>query len=213
MTLMIRQKLTRGAVLCAAGMALGLGAASAARAADGATLARECQACHGGDGASSDPQIPTIGGLSAKYIAESLKAFRKKQRPCTEVTLSSGPKQGSKSDMCRLSAALSDADVDALARHLAGRKFVRAKQPFDAGKAAKGDTVYQRYCNRCHEKNGSSPDEDNGILAGQWTPYLKAQLAAFRAGKRPMDDRMKLRLDNVGPEEEDALLQFFASQQ
>jgi sulfide dehydrogenase cytochrome subunit len=115
--------------------------------------------------------------------------------------------------MCGVTAAMSDADAEAVARHLAGKKFVRARQPFDAGKAAKGDTVYQRYCNRCHEKNGSSPDEDNGILAGQWTPYLKAQLAAFRAGKRPMDDRMKLRLDHLGPEEEDAVLQYFASQQ
>ncbi len=31
-------------------------------------------------------------------------------------------------------------------------------------------------------------------------------------GKRPLDDKMKLRLDKVGKDEEDALLHFFASQ-
>ena len=64
-----------------------------------------------------------------------------------------------------------------------------------------------------HENNGSSPDEDNAILAGQWTPYLRDQLANFRAGKRPIDDKMKLRLDKVTKEEEELLLHFYASQQ
>jgi len=61
--------------------------------------------------------------------------------------------------------------------------------------------------------NGTAPDEDNGILAGQWTPYLREQLAGFRAGRRPLDEKMKLRLDKVSKEEEEFLLHFFASQQ
>ena len=90
---------------------------------------------------------------------------------------------------------------------------MRAKQPFDAAKAQKGTPVYKLRCEKCHENNGSSPDEDNGILAGQWTPYLREQLAGFRTGKRPLDEKMKLRLDRVGKDDEEALLHFFASQQ
>jgi sulfide dehydrogenase cytochrome subunit len=73
--------------------------------------------------------------------------------------------------------------------------------------------VYKLRCQKCHENGGSSPDEDNGILAGQWMPYLREQMEGFRTGKRPLDEKMKQRLDRVGREDEEALLHFFASQQ
>jgi sulfide dehydrogenase cytochrome subunit len=182
--------------------------------ADGAAVVdQQCAQCHGRNGASTEPGIPIIAGYSAKYIAESMRNFRKKVRACAEVSIVSGPKKGTKSDMCKVSAEIGDADVDAVAKHLAAQRFVRAKQPFDAAKAQRGSSVYKLRCEKCHESNGSSPDEDNGILAGQWTPYLKDQLANFRSGKRPIDDKMKQRLDKVTKDDEEAVLHFFASQQ
>jgi sulfide dehydrogenase cytochrome subunit len=188
--------------------------AHSALAADAATIAdQQCSQCHGKNGVSSESSIPTIAGYSAKYINESFKNFKKKIRACAEVSIPSGPKKGQKNDMCKIVADLSDADQDGLAKYFAAQKFVRAKQPFDAAKAQKGVAVYQLRCEKCHENNGSSPDEDNGILAGQWTPYLRDQIANFRAGKRPIDDKMKQRLDKVTKDEEELLLHFFASQQ
>jgi cytochrome subunit of sulfide dehydrogenase len=195
------------------GVSIGLSVATVALAADGAEVAEKCTVCHGKNGASTESNIPTIAGYSAKYLVDSIKNFRKKVRSCAEVTIPSGPKKGTRSDMCKVLADLSDADAEAVAKYFASQKFVRAKQPFDAAKAQKGVPVYKLRCEKCHENNGSSPDEDNGILAGQWTPYLKDQLANFRAGKRPIDDKMKQRLDKVTPEEEELLLNFFASQQ
>jgi len=209
---MSRQSIRALAALLS-GATLGLAVASAALAADGAAIAEKCAVCHGKDGASTESSIPIIGGYSAKYIVESIRNFRKKIRTCAEVTIPSGPKKGTKSDMCKVVADLSDADAEAVARHYAAQKFVRAKQPFDPAKAQKGSSVYKLRCEKCHENNGSSPDEDNGILAGQWTPYLKEQLAGFRAGRRPIDDKMKLRLDKVTKDDEELLLHFFASQQ
>ena len=189
-------------------------AASPALASDAATLAdQQCATCHGKNGISTESSIPIIGGYSAKYIVESMKSFKKKLRTCAEVSIVSGPKKGQKSDMCKVVADLSDADFEALGKHYAGQKFVRAKQPFDPAKAARAAPVYKLRCEKCHEDNGASPDEDNGILAGQWTPYLRDQLMGFRSGKRPMDDKMKQRLDKVTREEEELLLHFFASQQ
>jgi sulfide dehydrogenase cytochrome subunit len=188
-------------------------AATAVHAADGATVYEPCAACHGRNGASTEAGVPIIGGYSSKYIVESLRAFRKKIRACPEATIPSGPKKGTKTDMCRIANELTDADVDAVAKHLAAQKFVRAKQPFDAAKAKRGEPVYKLRCQKCHEDNGASPDEDNGILAGQWSSYLREQLVAFRAGKRPIDDKMKQRLDRVTKDEEDLLVHFFASQQ
>ena len=209
---MIHQSIGALAVLLCSAF-IGLAMASAARAADGATIAEQCAACHGKNGASTESSIPIISGYSTKYIVESLKNFRTKLRSCAEVTIPSGPKKGTKSDMCKVVADLSEGDADTVARYFAAQKFVRAKQPFDASKAQRGVAVYKLRCEKCHENNGSSPDEDNGILAGQWTPYLRDQLAGFRTGKRPLDDKMKLRLDKVNKDEEDLLLNFFASQQ
>ena len=187
-------------------------AATGARAADGASAYDQCVQCHGKNGLSTEPTIPIIGGYSEKYITESFKNFRTKSRPCAEVSIPSGPKKGTKSDMCKVVEKLKDDDAAAVAKWLASLKFVRANQPFDAGLAQKGVNVYKLRCEKCHENNGSSADEDNGILAGQWTQYLRDQLVAFRAGRRPSDDKMKQRLDKVSKEEEEQLLHFFASQ-
>ena len=204
---------TRALALLLSLTSINLAVATAALAADGAKVAEQCTVCHGKNGASSEPSIPTIGGFSAKYMIESIKNFKRKTRTCAEVTVPAGPKKGTKSDMCKVLADLSEADAEAVAQHFAAQKFVRAKQPFDAAKAKQGSSVYKLRCEKCHENGGSSPDEDNGILAGQWTPYLREQLAGFRAGKRPLDEKMKLRLDRVGKDDEEALLHFFASQQ
>ncbi|WP_171160744.1 c-type cytochrome [Usitatibacter palustris] len=183
-------------------------------AADGATIAdQQCAQCHGKNGASTDASVPIIGGYSAKYIVESMKSFKKKLRTCAEVTVLSGPKKGTKSDMCKVVADLSDADSEAVAKYLASQKFVPAKQPYDAAKAAKGVAVYKLRCEKCHENGGSSPDEDNGILAGQWMGYIREQIAGFRSGKRPRDDKMMQRLDKVTKEDEEALLHYFAKGQ
>lgn len=209
----MKRPLTKRWLELAAGVAIALAVAPAA-ALDGATLfEQKCLACHGSGGASQTSSIPTISGYSAKYIIDSLGNFKKKMRPCAEVSIPSGPKKGTKSDMCQVVAEVGAAEAEAVARYLAGRKFARAKQVFDPAKAAHGQSIYGKLCRRCHEDNGSSPDEDNGILAGQWTPYLRAQLQAFRAGKRTIDEKMKVRLEKVSAEDEEAILHFFASQQ
>lgn len=208
---MIRRYGAAAAALAFIFMAVLHGRASAA---DGATIANDqCAMCHGKNGVSAEPTIPIIAQYSVKYMMESIGNFRKKTRTCAEVTIPAGPKKGTKSDMCKVIEKLSDADAEAVAKYFAAQKFVRAKQPFDAAKAQKGVPVYKLRCEKCHEDNGSSPDEDNGILAGQWTPYLREQLVGFRTGKRPIDDKMKQRLDKVTKEEEELLLHFFASQQ
>ena len=188
-------------------------AATGVRADGAQVFEQQCATCHGKNGASTESAIPIVGGYSAKYVIESLRNFKKKIRSCAEVQYPTGPKKGTKMDMCRISSELSDADAEAVAKYLATQKFVRAKQPFDAAKAKKAEPIYKLRCQKCHEDNGASAEEDNGILAGQWMGYVRDQLVAFRTGKRPIDDKMKQRLDRVNKEEEDLLIHFFASQQ
>ena len=193
--------------------ALAAAASLPSHAADGASVFDQCIACHGKNGVSTESHIPIIAGYSEKYVNESFKNFRTKVRPCAEVTIPSGPKKGTKSDMCKVVEKLNDGDASAVAKYIADQRFVRAKQPFDATLAQKGVAVYKLRCEKCHENNGASADEDNGILAGQWTPYLRDQLVNFRSGRRVSDEKMKQRLDKVTKDEEEQLLHFFASQQ
>jgi sulfide dehydrogenase cytochrome subunit len=204
----------RTAFTAIAGIALlALTDISPVMAADAAKIAEQCAACHGKDGASTESSVPIIGGYSSTYIVDSMKSYKKKERPCPEAKYLTGDKKGQKTDMCKVATELNDADTKAVAQYFAGKKFVRAKQPFDAAKAKRGKSIHDTHCIKCHEKGGSSPDDDSGILAGQWTPYLKHQFADYAAGKRPMEDKMKVKMDKLGKDDVDLLLHYFASYQ
>ncbi|UCH53081.1 MAG: c-type cytochrome [Pseudomonadota bacterium] len=209
----ITQLIGKTTVVLACGAAFAMFGASSASAADIAKIAAECDSCHGKDGASTESSVPTIAGMSATYLSDSMKIYKKKERPCVEAKHLTGDKKGKKSDMCKEAADLSDADAKAIAKYYAGKKFVRAKQPFDAAKAKRGKSVHDSECIKCHEKGGSSPDDDAGILAGQWMSYMRDQFVAYRNGKRPQEEKMKVKMDKLSKDDEEALLHFYASQQ
>jgi sulfide dehydrogenase cytochrome subunit len=180
-------------------------------AADVLELVEPCAGCHGKDGASTESDIPIIGGYSAPYIVDTMVAFRGKERPCEETEIRTGPKKGERADMCTIAKNLSEADTELVAEYFAGKPFVRAKQEFDANKANAGKKLQESKCKKCHEDGGSSPEDDAGILAGQWTPYLKQQFKDYTSGERPMTKKMKKKFDALDETEKDNLLHYFAS--
>lgn len=184
-----------------------------ARAADVAALTAQCEDCHGKDGASTEAKIPTIGGMSAFYISDSLAAYRDKTRPCEDVKYPAGAHKGETANMCDLAGKLSEKDAETIADHYAGKPFVRAKQAFDAELAKHGKGIHDLHCVKCHEDGGSSPDDDAGILAGQWMPYLEQQFADFRSGERPMTKKMKPKIEKLTDEDVKALINFYGSEQ
>src|ERR1700682_6814564 len=46
----------------------------------GAAKAVVCQACHGANGNSANPEWPSLAGLGADYIADQLKNFKEAKR-------------------------------------------------------------------------------------------------------------------------------------
>ena len=204
------QKLSGFALLAGAGL-LGLALAGGARAADVNTLVENCANCHGKDGASHNSDIPIIGGFSAAYVDGSLTAYQGKERPCPEAKYVNGPKKGQKTDMCQVAKELSAADVKELAKYYAGKKFVRANQKFDAALAAEGKKIHADHCEKCHTEGGSVADDDSGILAGQWMPYLAEAFKEFDSGKRPMDKKMKPKYEKLDKAKKEALLNYYGS--
>lgn len=182
-----------------------------AAAADIAALTSPCEDCHGQNGASQEPEIPTISGYSAVYITDALAVYRDKTRPCKEVKYPAGAHKGEASSMCKVAESLSEEESGLVAEHYAGKPFVRAKQNFDADLAKTGKGIHALNCKKCHEDGGSSADDDAGILAGQWMPYLEAQFEEFTSGKRLMAEKMKPKIEKLSKEDIKALVQYYGS--
>lgn len=170
-----------------------------------------CSQCHERDGDSNDPNMPIIGGYSAPYIISSMMAYKDKTRSCPEIEYISEDKKVEKTDMCRISRDLSDEDIEKLALYYSNKKFRRANQDFNLTLARKGQLIHERDCEKCHSEGGSLASDDAGILAGQWTPYLKQQFFAFYAEKRQLDRKMKPKFNKLDKTEIEALLNFYAS--
>ena len=182
-----------------------------AGAAEIATLTVPCEDCHGKDGASQEPKIPTIAGASSTYIVYAMEAYRDKTWPCEDIKYPAGAHKGETTSMCKSVENLSDDDIESIANHYADKPFVRAKQSFDAELAKTGKGIHELHCKKCHEDGGSSPDDDAGILAGQWMPYLEEQFKEFSSGKRPMPEKMKPKYEELSGDDIKALVQYYGS--
>ena len=151
---------------------LGLLLAQPLAAADVGTLVKQCEDCHGKNGASRWDEIPTIAGISAPVHGDFLLAYQDKSRPCRASKYQQGDTTRPETDMCAVAAKLSEADIQALADHFAALPFVASKQPFDAAKATAGKALHARDCAKCHANGGRNPDDDASILGGQHLKYL-----------------------------------------
>jgi sulfide dehydrogenase cytochrome subunit len=182
------------------GTALLLGAAPLSAAGPSAAmLAGACAGCHGVDGSSVGPASPSIAGMSEAYFTRSMEDFKSGERPSTI--------------MGRIARGYTTEEIELMAGFFAAKPFVRYPQQTDAAKVAKGETLYDDACETCHSEKGAAADDDSGILAGQWLPYMTFTMQDFISGVREMPKKMKKKVDRLDEAEIEALLQFFASQQ
>jgi sulfide dehydrogenase cytochrome subunit len=170
-----------------------------------------CGDCHGDNGASTDPKVPGIGGMSALYLEEELLAYRDEARPCHESTYNRGADKGKKTDMCKAMQGFSDAEITAVAEFFAAQKWVPAKQASDPARAAVGAKVHAKACEKCHSEGGSLADDDASILAGQHRAYLELTFKEYRAKQRAMDKKMAPRIAELTDAEVAALVEFYAA--
>jgi sulfide dehydrogenase cytochrome subunit len=174
-------------------------------------LAEVCANCHGKAGASTEHDVPIIGGYSAEFLINNMKAYKNKDRDCPETKIRAGPKKGTKTTMCQIVKDLTGAEIREISDYFAAQKFVRAKQAFDPGLAKRGKEIHDQYCEKCHSDGGTRSDDDAGMPAGQWIPYLQQAFEEFSTGKRPIAKKMKDKMDQVDKGDINALIQFYAS--
>jgi sulfide dehydrogenase cytochrome subunit len=207
----MKKKTTIRFVVLAGTALFSLSLANGASAADINKLVENCANCHGKDGASTDKEVPIIGGNSATYLTDNFANYKKKVRPCPEVKYLTGAHKGEPTDMCKVVNDLSAAEVKLIAEYFAAKPFVRARQTFDAGLAKKGEAIHEKSCKKCHADGGSLASDDAGILAGQWIPVIRQQFKEFGAGERPMFDKMKPKFEKLEPADLEALVNYYGS--
>lgn len=164
-------------------------------------LTKQCGMCHGQDGNSPSSTIPSIAGLTLEYFKHTLDAYKN---------------DGRKSELMKSFVhTLNEHQIEEIGLYYQKQKFVARDQKFDAAKAAKGKELHYKYCEKCHENEGRITENNYGVLAGQWMPYLTQAIKDYLDGKRRvapmMVTKLKAMKQEAGDEGIEQLVNFYAS--
>jgi len=146
-------------------------AASAAAATLEEKLA-PCVSCHGENGTSPNPEVPSLGAQPKDYLLVQIYVFREKMR---KVELMNEMTKGLTDDELR-------AMSDALAKLPAPAPVTDAIDPARMERAKA--LVNQHRCNFCHAPNLAG-QEQIPRLAAQREDYLLKSLREYKTGARP----------------------------
>jgi cytochrome c553 len=139
----------------------------------------ECEGCHGAEGRSADPAVPTIAGQQQSYIEVRLKVFRARSRRDS----------GAHEYMCGISSAwlMNDQIITGLASYFSSQAPAPG-QPSDPAVMATGKQLYEKgspepACAGCHGVNAEGLSVVPR-LAGQHAQYLVRQMQMLKASLR-----------------------------
>ncbi len=180
-------------------------------AADISAKMDDCNGCHGDNGVSQWSDMPSIAGIPEFVIVDALYIYQDEARPCAESKYRQGDTSRAAKTMCAVAADLSEADIDALAAAYAEMGWTKAKQKFDAAKAAAGKALHDAECDRCHSEAGTNPEDEASMLGGQQMGYLRNTFAQYRDGSREQPSKMKEKLDALSDEDVEALVHYYGS--
>jgi cytochrome c553 len=134
-----------------------------------------CAACHGNDGNSTNPQVPSIAGQPKLFLENQLILFREELRRSDQ--------------MLPVVKGLKDAEIIKLAEHF-------SKLPAKGMETGTANTALMKIglekaktlrCGICHLSDFSGQNQIPR-LAGQREAYLEAEMRAYRDGKRTGGD-------------------------
>ena len=177
--------------------ALAISAMAQAAPPSSAMLSNACAGCHGTNGGSAGPSMPSLSGQSKEAIVDAMKKFKSGARPGTI--------------MGRLAKGYTDAEIVAMGDFFSRQKLHATNQSLDKVKIAKGASLQETSCGRCHIEDGKEGKDDTPAMASQWLPYLQIQMSDYLSGKRKMPEQMEEKVKPMSKEDLDALLHFYAS--
>jgi len=130
-----------------------------------------CLDCHGAQGQSLFPDVPSLGGQPAFYLTIQLMMFREKLRAIEPMT--------------QMLRGFNDDDLRALANYIAKLPPPEpAGVPADPARMERARAVIeQNRCNFCHNRNYSG-GQNVARLAGQREDYLAKALHEYKNNLR-----------------------------
>ena len=157
----------------------------------GKAAAAACAACHGEDGNSTTPGIPSLAGQQPIYFVAAVRAYL------------DGTRDKPTMEMLR---ALDTVDLQSLAFYYASQTPAVREAPV-SGDPAAGEPLTAG-CGGCHGAQGVSTDAATPNLAGQDAQYLVNAIKAYRDRSRHHD---VMRDDNTDEEIEN-IAAFYVAQ-
>jgi cytochrome c553 len=156
-----------------------------------------CAACHGVNGSSTNPQVPSIAGQPEQFIAMALYQFREGNRKDDQMTPMAKP--------------LKNAEMNELAKFFAAQKAAPSRHQARPESAQAGPALADKYnCSQCHGRQLLGQQHIPRI-AGQQFEYLRAQLKAFKAQTRAdFDGNMTAAIQAVPPQDLETLADYLA---
>ncbi len=131
----------------------------------GQKLAVVCGQCHGADGNSKMPGVPSLAGQQPRYFATAVHEYLDGSR-------------GTPSPMHMLVRDMRAVEVDSVALYFASQTPAQ-RPPADFGDPAQGEP-HTVLCSGCHGLLGVSSDSATPSLAGQDPEYLVNAIKAYR---------------------------------
>lgn len=139
----------------------------------GRAKAQVCAACHGADGNSPTPEVPSLAGQTWRYLYIQLRDFKEGRR--------------SNPIMSPMAQPLSREDMIAVANFFAAQPLKPQAFAVDEAKAKLGKAkAEETLCTMCH-LGGFMGQNEIPRVAGQNYQYVVAQLKAFKDRTRTND--------------------------
>lgn len=167
--------------------------------AEGQQIAASCNTCHGDEGNSRTVGVPSLTGLSVKYIVRATQAYQHgfRKHPAMQEIVS----------------FYSDTDIEKAAYYYAMQAPAdRSKSASERTESVKAGEVLAEACVQCHGQKGVSEDPvKTPSLAGQDATYLMRATRAYASGER-RHEAMKGVAEPLQPQQIKDLAAYFSMQ-
>jgi sulfide dehydrogenase cytochrome subunit len=160
-------------------------------------LSVPCNGCHGPNGVSPGPSIPSIAGLNVEYMTKVLEQYREGTRNATIMN--------------RIARGYKTYELRKIARYFSRKPWVRVDSELEVAMVERGRGLHQEHCAECHEDAGRYQDRDTPRLAGQRPVYLELQLQQYLNRELPQPSDMKDKLALLKEGDLPALSAFYSS--
>jgi cytochrome c553 len=167
-----------------------------------------CQGCHGAEGGSFEPLIPSLAGQYGKYMAKQIYDYQAGKR--------------SHPIMNAMAATINDADLGDIVAFFASQPKMKGKgvsvPPLGEALYVSNDFGRSKFaCVGCHGAMGKGAGPKTAmypLLGGQDKDYLRGQIVNFRSGERTNSPNaiMNTIAKSLTDAEIDALAEYLSAQ-